>query len=384
MASSSENTIQIITTQEKPGYFASELLWQKFAKYCLEKNWNIKVVKQDVGQLTDIEQQIKEKGCIFQSRFLRPKNNRLYLFLKNIWKYSGESHHLRYSIDGSTKALILNFGAFIEVSLQPWFNLIVMSEVPVFLIVHSNPEIRTFSRIQISRLKEATESAEKVFFVAERSRENARIQLLQTLPNSAIIKNPVNILNKSIEAWPKNTDNLKLAMVGRLDAYVKGHIRLLGALASERWKSRNWTLTIFGEGPDEEQIRSAIAFFDLTDKVHLAGFVKDIRSVWKSNHVLLMPSMMEGMPLTLVEAMLCGRPALVSDVGGMSDLIVDSETGFISGSPFVSQLKLALERVWENRENLSNYGNKAHLSAVSFLSESPEKDLYDCILDCLG
>jgi len=106
--------------------------------------------------------------------------------------------------------------------------------------------------------------------------------------------------------------------------------------------------------------------------------VSDIRSeIWESHHVLVMPSLLEGMPLALVEAMLCGRPALCSDVGGASELVQDGHNGFIAGSPFSSQLVEALEQAWSARLKLHEMGDAAHVDAIAYVSKVPGEDLLD-------
>jgi glycosyltransferase involved in cell wall biosynthesis len=58
----------------------------------------------------------------------------------------------------------------------------------------------------------------------------------------------------------------------------------------------------------------------------------------------------------MVEAMLCGRPVLATDVGGNSEVIIDGVTGFLAGAATVPILAQALERLWANRNNLENMG----------------------------
>ena len=94
----------------------------------------------------------------------------------------------------------------------------------------------------------------------------------------------------------------------------------------------------------------------LSERVTFAGFVNSIEDIWASNHVLVMPSRLEGLPLAMVEAMLCARPVLTTDVGGHSEIVVDGVTGFLAESPTVGSVARTLERLWADRENLENMG----------------------------
>lgn len=55
--------------------------------------------------------------------------------------------------------------------------------------------------------------------------------------------------------------------------------------------------------------------------VAFLGHVENVEDVWAKHNALLLPSRFEGMPLVVVEAMLCGRPCIATDVGGNSELI---------------------------------------------------------------
>ena len=68
------------------------------------------------------------------------------------------------------------------------------------------------------------------------------------------------------------------------------------------------------------------------EKVTYGGFTEDVESIWASHHALVLPSRSEGLPLVVVEAMLCGRPAIVTDVAGNAELIQDGVSGFVAAA----------------------------------------------------
>ena len=69
--------------------------------------------------------------------------------------------------------------------------------------------------------------------------------------------------------------------------------------------------------------------------------------------------------------MWCGRPAIVTDVGGNAELCVDNETGFVAPAPTVSSLADTLQRAWERREDWQRMGQAARARAESQIPRDP-------------
>ena len=65
--------------------------------------------------------------------------------------------------------------------------------------------------------------------------------------------------------------------------------------------------------------------------------------------MLVMPSRFEGLPLAIVEAMLCARPVVATDVAGHAEVVEDGVTGFLADAPTVGAIAAALERCWVRR-----------------------------------
>ena len=108
--------------------------------------------------------------------------------------------------------------------------------------------------------------------------------------------------------------------------------------------------------------------------------MSDIRSIWADNHLLVMPSRAEGTPLALVEAMICGRPSVVTDVGGNTEWIDEPSTGFVAEAPSARSLDNALERAWEARGHWESIGQRAHQVAVSKADPEPGEAVLSLLL----
>ena len=98
--------------------------------------------------------------------------------------------------------------------------------------------------------------------------------------------------------------------------------------------------------------------FGISDRVVMAGHIP-VDKIWTENQVLVMPSRYEGLPLAIVEAMLCGRTIVATDVAGNSEVIDDGVTGFLAKAPAAPALLEALERLWMRRAQVENIGRVA-------------------------
>lgn len=122
-----------------------------------------------------------------------------------------------------------------------------------------------------------------------------------------------------------SANELLIVAVGNLYP-VKGHavlLRALGQLQRSGTIARApWRLAIAGRGEEEQKLRVLAAEQGIADRVTLLGFRKDVPDVLAAADVFVMPSLSEGLPLALVEAMAAGLPVVVSDVGGVPEVAV--------------------------------------------------------------
>jgi glycosyltransferase involved in cell wall biosynthesis len=121
---------------------------------------------------------------------------------------------------------------------------------------------------------------------------------------------------------------VRLATVASLTA-KKGHDVLLGALAQLRDRGLSWALALAGEGAERPRIAQIVAERGLGDRVHLLGAVPNVADVLAATDIFVLPSRVEGLPLALLEAMLVGRPAIATAVGGVPEAIESGVNGVL-------------------------------------------------------
>ena len=89
-------------------------------------------------------------------------------------------------------------------------------------------------------------------------------------------------------------------------------------------------LLLVGSGEQEPSLRAQVARLELADSVLFAGMRSDIPAVLRGSDLVLLPSIYgENLPTVLMEAGGCGRPVVASDVGGISDIVANGETGLL-------------------------------------------------------
>lgn len=265
-----------------------------------------------------------------------------------------------------------------------WARVCAEAKIPYVIIVHCNSELWWFpDEVNASAVASYT-GARKVFCVSRSNLDLLRLQVGEPLPNAEVIWNPCNVSSQSAPPWPEDLSGWRIACVARLDAVAKGQDLLLRTMALKEWQNRPIQLNLFGTGPHERGLRRMAGMLHLSN-VTFHGYVTDVRSIWAQNHLLVLPSRYEGLPLSLVEAMWCGRPAVVTDVGGSAELCVDGDVGFVAPAATVASLSDALERAWNRRSEWPKMGNTARARVESLLPHDPvslfAEQLKACFVD---
>lgn len=110
---------------------------------------------------------------------------------------------------------------------------------------------------------------------------------------------------------------------------------LLEAIAKVVERGRPCTCFIVGEGPLSETLLHQAEALGLDGHVIFKGFHADVREYLWAGDVFVLTSDSEGLPLSVLEAMACGLPCIVTDVGGSAEAVLDGECGIVvqPGSP---------------------------------------------------
>jgi glycosyltransferase involved in cell wall biosynthesis len=288
-----------------------------------------------------------------------------YSLWERAWRKARSSHRnsllfeVERLIDSKTPELmVLSDGtAFPQVEL---LELCAARGLPFVTIGQANFEGWWPTDDIAERYRVALPRALRCFFVSRANWQLAVKQIGRDLPNAEVIWNPFNVAFDAAPPFPtfSEKDGLLLACVGRLHPPSKGQDILLEALANPVWADRNWRLHLYGDGNMKESIERMVRQLDLSDRVVFGGYVA-VEDIWARNQVLVMPSRFEGLPLAIVEAMLCGRTVVATQVAGNSEILDDGVSGFLASAPTVQSLLEALERLWLRRTEVEQIGQVA-------------------------
>lgn len=126
----------------------------------------------------------------------------------------------------------------------------------------------------------------------------------------------------------------------------KGHVYLLRALALLRARHPRWQLLVIGDGPQRRNLDALIGELALADSVHMVGEQDDPAAWLRALDIAALPSYGdEGVPQSILQAMACGLPVVSTPVGGISEAVIDGETGLLVAARNETALAAALERL---------------------------------------
>jgi glycosyltransferase involved in cell wall biosynthesis len=164
----------------------------------------------------------------------------------------------------------------------------------------------------------------------------AKLFLDRALPESQrqkVIFVPVGVdtsLFYPAQPYRRKKRTLKIICVARFIAH-KDHITLLDAMSHLEHHGLDYSVTMVGEGPLKPRIENLAKTRGLEKRVTFISKIKyeSLRNLYVKHDVLVLPSRRETVGLVILEAMACGLPVVVSNVGGMSDYMSDGKNGYV-------------------------------------------------------
>ena len=265
-----------------------------------------------------------------------------------------------------------------------WMLRCLQAGVPYASICHSNYEYWWPDDERAEVVRRAYRGCVRSYFVSDRNRRLLETQLGEPLASAEVVRNPFNVAYDAAPDWPAASKTFRLACVGRLEPKAKGQDLILEVLSKDKWRQRPLEVSFVGAGPCEGILRRLVTSHRLESTVRFVGHIADVESIWKTHHALVLPSRYEGLPLAVVEAMLCGRTSIVTDVAGNSEVVDDNVSGFIATMPSTASLDEAMERAWSRRGEWQGIGRLAATSIRERVPSDPAATFADKLLGLVG
>lgn len=195
-----------------------------------------------------------------------------------------------------------------------------------------------------------------------------------TLPNAMDIQYITNVNKKDIETVIKNykipRDKKILGFIGRLDEQ-KGIIPFIKDLSKYKDKFNDSVILLVGNGSQEDEVKRLIKELGLDGLFILTGFQEKVNVFYPIIDVFFLPSLYEGLPMVLLEAMAFKKTIISMNVGSISE-VINKNTGILIDAGDYDRFINELIRI-KNNDNLSRVLGE---NAFKFIEGSFNIDIY--------
>jgi glycosyltransferase involved in cell wall biosynthesis len=138
----------------------------------------------------------------------------------------------------------------------------------------------------------------------------------------------------------------------------KGHEYLIKAAARLLPENPDTHVVLVGDGGLRASTAADAGAFGIADRVHFLGDRRDVPRLLAASDIFVLPSLWEGLPMSLLEAMATGLPCVASAVSGVTEVIEDG-SGLVTTAGDVTALEGALRHLLENPQEAERMGRRA-------------------------
>ena len=155
--------------------------------------------------------------------------------------------------------------------------------------------------------------------------------------------------------------------IGRFNPQ-KNHSVIIDAAQKLKEEGLKFVIKLIGGAGNEEQRKQEVKLKGLENEIVFCGLQGNVYPFLQAADCFILPSLYEGMPITLVEAMGCGLPIIASAVGGVSDMIENGKSGILI-SPNTDQLVVAIKNLMVDAKLREYIGKNAFVKSKDFSTE---------------
>jgi len=178
-------------------------------------------------------------------------------------------------------------------------------------------------------------------------------------------------------------DILLVGIVGRLTA-IKNHVMFLKSAKKVSERIANVKFVIVGGGELESEMRELAISLEIQDKVIFLGWRYDMPTIYADIDLVVLSSLNEGTPVTLIEAMASGKAVVSTAVGGVPDIVLDGQTGILVPSGDEEKFADAIVDLLEDAEKRKQFGKRGReFVSANYTKERLCADIEHLYLDLL-
>lgn len=185
-------------------------------------------------------------------------------------------------------------------------------------------------------------NVEFVISVSRASEQDILYHFPYLLGKTKVIPVGLETISNIEELCLKPENSQHIVHVGGF-TFEKNHIGLIKIFQLLLEKHSEAHLHLVGDGPLKEEVENAVSANNLNDKVSFYGFVNDPLTYIEAADVLVLPSIIEGLPGVILEAMICKTPVVAFNVGGISEILNENTGSLISKGDNLSFTNAILE-----------------------------------------
>ncbi|MDZ7292585.1 MAG: glycosyltransferase [candidate division KSB1 bacterium] len=173
-----------------------------------------------------------------------------------------------------------------------------------------------------------------------------------------------------------------IAVVARLEE-IKGHKYYIEAFKNIAAKYPKVSTVFVGDGESRPELENMVRDAGLGNRIRFLGYRDDVAEILKAIDVFVLPSISEGLPNVILEAMACGKPVIATNVGGIPEAIRHGENGFLVPPKDAVALANALENMLCDRQKLLWYGHNARATVEREFSLQKQIASFEQLYDAL-
>ena len=221
----------------------------------------------------------------------------------------------------------------------------------------TNPLFKLIGKYRAWEMIQQTKKLDQLVVLTKEDEEKLKLthqnvtQIYNFSPLAPTVKAPLN--------------QKKIVAVGKLDPQKGFDLLIEACRFIKNWDG--WILEIYGQGPDEEQLRSKISFYELEKHIFLKGITRKVEEVYHSASFYVLSSRFEGFPMVLLEAISFGLPIVSFDCAtGPNEVIVNDDCGLLVEEGNTKKLGEAMQRMICSREEREEKSERAFQKSKFF------------------